>query len=134
MVTSDGVVKIIDFGLSIPNTPAFCRPGNRTGTPDYLAPELIKRVATDHRVDLFALGVTAYEVFVGAMPWEKGESMQTILSHLNSPARNPKELKPDLDPALVQFLIKAVERDPAKRFQTAAQFRDAVRALPKQDY
>src|SRR5262249_46514364 len=49
MVTHEGVVKIIDFGLTIPYTPEFCRPGNRTGTPDYLAPEVIKRVTTDHR-------------------------------------------------------------------------------------
>src|SRR5207237_1070642 len=48
MVTADGTVKLIDFGLSIPNIPLFCKPGNRTGTPNYLAPELIRRVTTDH--------------------------------------------------------------------------------------
>src|SRR5262245_41170238 len=57
MVTQEGVVKLIDFGLSIPYLPDFCRPGNRTGTPNYMAPELIKRQSTDHRVDIFALGV-----------------------------------------------------------------------------
>jgi len=134
MVTTEGVVKLIDFGLSVPNKPEFRRPGNRTGTPDYLAPELIKRSTTDHRVDLFALGVTAYEIFTGGLPWEKGQSMQTILSHMNSTGRNPLELKPDLDPALVNVLVKAVERDPNRRFQTAAELRDAFRALPKQDY
>jgi serine/threonine protein kinase len=134
MVTTEGVVKLIDFGLSVPNKPEFRRPGNRTGTPDYLAPELIKRSTTDHRVDLFALGVTAYEIFTGGLPWEKGQSMQTILSHMNSTGRNPLELKPDLDPALVNVLVKAVERDPNRRFQTAAELRDAFRALPKQDF
>ncbi len=66
MVTTQGVVKLIDFGLTIPYRPEFCKPGNRTGTPDYLAPEVIKRTSTDHRVDLFALGVTAYELIVPA--------------------------------------------------------------------
>ncbi|HEV3258502.1 MAG TPA: serine/threonine-protein kinase, partial [Gemmataceae bacterium] len=79
MVTTDDVVKIIDFGLTIPYRPEFCKPGNRTGTINYLAPELIKRVTTDHRVDLFALGVTAYEMFTGSLPWEKAQSMQTLL-------------------------------------------------------
>ena len=70
MINSDGVVKIIDLGLAVPYRPEFCRPGNRTGTTNYLAPELIKRQSTDHRVDMFALGVTAYEVFTGDLPWE----------------------------------------------------------------
>ena len=72
MVDREGVVKLIDFGLTIPNKPEFCKPGNRTGTTNYLAPELIRRMTTDHRVDLFALGVTAYEVFTHTLPWEKG--------------------------------------------------------------
>ncbi|HYT87144.1 MAG TPA: serine/threonine-protein kinase, partial [Gemmataceae bacterium] len=81
MVTNEGVVKLIDFGLTIPYQPAFCKPGNRTGTPNYLAPELVRRSTTDHRVDLFALGVTAYELYTGQLPWEKAESLQTLLSH-----------------------------------------------------
>ncbi len=131
MVNSEGVVKLIDFGLTIPNRPEFCKPGNRTGTPNYLAPELIRRVTTDHRVDLFALGVTAYEVFTHVLPWEKTESLQTLLSHLNSPGKNPREHRPDLDKPTVDFLVKAIERDPRLRFQTAAEFREALSRLPK---
>jgi serine/threonine protein kinase len=134
MVTQEGVIKIIDFGLTIPYKPEFCKPGNRTGTPNYLAPELIKRIHTDHRVDLFALGVTAYEVFTGMLPWEKSQSLQTLLSHLNSPGKNPREFRPNLDDATARLLVKAIERDPRERFQTAAAFREALKALPKQDW
>jgi serine/threonine protein kinase len=134
MVTPEGVVKIIDFGLTIPYTPDFCKPGNRTGTPNYLAPELIKRVSTDHRVDLFALGVTAYETFTNALPWEKSQSLQTLQSHLNSPGKNPRVHNPSLDDDLTRFLIKAIQREPGERFQTAAEFREALKRLPKQDY
>lgn len=130
MMNQEDIIKIIDFGLAIPQRPEFCRPGNRTGTPNYLAPELIKRQTTDHRVDLFALGVTAFEVFTGSLPWEKAESLQTIMSHMNSPGRDPRDFRPDLDQKTAAFLIKAVERDPAKRFQDAAQFRDALASLP----
>jgi serine/threonine protein kinase len=130
MVTREGVVKLIDFGLTIPYLPTFCKPGNRTGTPNYLAPELIRRVATDHRVDLFALGVTAYEAFTYSLPWEKTESLQTLLSHMNSAGRDPRDLRPDLDDRVVKFLVKAIERDPRERFQTAAEFRDALLKLP----
>src|SRR5439155_2563456 len=128
--TQDGVVRIIDFGLSIPYTPEFCRPGNRTGTPSYMSPELIKRQSTDHRVDVFALGVTAYEVFTGSLPWEKTESLQTLLSHINSPGRDPRDLAPELDSATAEFLIKATSRDRNARFQSAAEFREALQSLP----
>jgi serine/threonine protein kinase len=131
MVTNKGVVKIIDFGLAVPFTREFCRPGNRTGTINYLAPELIKRQTTDQRVDLFALGVTAYEMFTGVMPWEKAESLQTLLSHMNTTARDPLDYQPNLDKKVVDFLKKAVDRDPALRFQNAKEFRDALQNLPK---
>src|SRR5439155_1134274 len=96
MVTNEGKIKLIDFGLTIPYTPRFCEPGNRTGTPDYLAPEIIRRQTTDHRVDLFALGVTAYEIFTGGPPREKARrSMEALTKHINSPARGPREDRPD---------------------------------------
>ena len=131
MVTQSGVVKLIDFGLAIPFRPEFCKPGNRTGTTNYMAPELIKRQATDHRVDLFALGVTAYEMFTGQLPWEKTESLQTLLSHMNSPGNDPAEICPQLDKKTVAFLKKAIERNPRDRFQTPAEFRDALKELPQ---
>jgi eukaryotic-like serine/threonine-protein kinase len=132
MVTNQGIVKIIDFGLAIPYRPEFCKPGNRTGTPNYLAPELIKRTTTDHRVDLFAMGVTAYEVFTGELPWDKAESMQTLLSHMNHPGKDPREYRPDLDEATAKFLLKSVERNPDNRFKNAAAFAEAMAELPQQ--
>jgi serine/threonine protein kinase len=135
MVAQDHVVKVIDFGLAIPFTPDFCKPGNRTGTADYLAPELIRRVATDQRVDLFALGVTAFETLTGTLPWEKAQrSVQVLNKHMNVPGRDPRELRPDLDEPTARLLSKAVERDPRKRFQTAAEFREALLTLPRQDW
>jgi serine/threonine protein kinase len=122
-------VKFIDFGLAVPYTPEFCKPGNRTGTASYLAPEIIRRTTTDHRVDLFALGVTAYEIFTLDLPWGRTESLQTLLSHMNAPGRNPRELVPKLDDATVAFLLKAVERDPRQRFQNTTEFAEAAKRL-----
>lgn len=134
MVTNAGVIKLIDFGLTIPNTADFWKPGNRTGTPSYLAPEVIKRISTDHRVDLFALGVTAYEVFSGALPWEKGDSTTTLKNHINNPGKYVREYRADLDDDVTRLIMKSIERDPNARFQTAAAFANALRELPKQDY
>ncbi len=129
MVSSEGVVKIIDLGLAIPYKPEFCRPGNRTGTTNYLAPELIKRQNTDHRVDMFSLGVTAYETFLGSLPWDKGVSQEVLLSMMNSQGTDPREVKPDLDDDTYDFLKKAIQRDPRDRFQNPTQFKEALAAL-----
>lgn len=130
MVDKEGALKLIDFGLTIPYRPEFCRPGNRTGTADYLAPELIKRQTTDHRIDLFALGVTAYEIFIGHLPWERAASSEeTLRRHMNTPARDPRPLKPGLPEGLYKMLEKSVARDRELRFHTALEFRDSLRAL-----
>ena len=135
MVDKEGVVKLIDFGLTIPYTPAFCQPGNRTGTLDYLPPELIKRRQTDHRVDLFALGVTAYEMFTAGLPWERTPSSEENLRRrLNTPARNPKDLRPDLDDDIAKLLMKSIAKEPGERFASARQFKEALQKLRRQDY
>lgn len=131
MVTKDNIVKHIDFGLAIPDRPEFRQPGNRTGTPNYLAPEVIRRRSTDKRVDLFAMGVTAYEVITNALPWDNSRSIQTMLDHLNNPGRDPRNYAPDLDERTQKFLLKAIEREANLRFQTAEEFRDALSKLPK---
>jgi serine/threonine protein kinase len=130
MVTADGTVKLIDFGLTIPNTPDFLRPGNRTGTTEYLAPELIRRQQTDLRVDLFALGVTAYQVFTSGLPWDKASSMETLIAKMRNPGRDPRDHRRDLDLETVNFLKKGIEREARDRFQTVAQFREALLRLP----
>ncbi len=130
-----GVVKLIDFGLTVPWTPQFCQPGNRTGTVDYLAPEVIKRMATDQRIDLFALGVTAYEVFTATLPWERTPSSEeTLRRRLNTAPRKVRDVRPDLDEDIARVLMKSIERERTLRFETAAQFKDALQKLPKQDY
>lgn len=129
MVNKEGVVKIIDLGLTIPYKPEFCKPGNRTGTTTYLAPELIKRTPTDHRVDCFALGVTAYEVFTGGLPWEKGSSQEVLKAIVNNEPRNPRDHRPELPDDVVAVLLKAIDRDPNRRFQTPGEFRAALAEL-----
>jgi serine/threonine-protein kinase len=60
--------------------------------------------------------------------------VQVLNKHMNVPGRDPRELRPDLDEPTARLLSKAVERDPRKRFQTAAEFREALLTLPRQDW
>jgi serine/threonine protein kinase len=123
MVTHEGVLKVIDFGLAVPNTAEFRKPGNRTGTANYMAPELIRRAPTDIRIDIFSFGVTAYETFTGVLPWESAESMQAMLQHLNSPPRDPREINPNVPDAVVPVLLKALARNANERYQN---FRELI--------
>jgi serine/threonine protein kinase len=135
MINAEGLVKLIDFGLTIPYKPEFCRPGNRTGTAEYLAPEIIKRQSTDHRVDLYALGITAYELFTNQMPWEKSlSSEETLRRRMNVAARNARDVNKNLGEDLVAVLMKSIARDPEARFRSANAFKEALKGLEKQDY
>jgi serine/threonine protein kinase len=134
MVTHDNIVKIIDMGLTVPDTEEFRKPGNRTGSANYMAPEIIRRVTTDKRVDLFSLGVTAYELFTNHLPWEGMQSLQAVMNHINKPPVHPKEYRKDLDEELVKFILKSVDPNPKLRFQTCKDFKEALQKLPKQDY
>lgn len=135
MIDKDGVLKLIDFGLTIPYTPAFTSGGNRTGTSDILAPEIIRRRPINHRVDLFALGVTAYEMFTGQLPWERSPSSEeTFRRRLNTQPREAKNLSPNIDEELNALLYKSVAKEASERFASAMAFKEALSRLSRQDY
>ena len=86
-------LKLIDFGLTVPATPWFMQPGNRTGTPNYMAPELVRRRPTDQRLDVFAFGVTAYEFCTFELPWLRGTTGMAAMTH-DQPPTDIHEYRP----------------------------------------
>jgi len=123
-------VKLIDFGLSVPDRPEFRTPGNRTGTPQYMAPEVVRRRATDHRLDLFSLGVTMYKVLTFEHPWEATDtSGLAALNHDQRPATDIMKHRPDLHPALAKIVMKCLESDPNRRTKDAKSILRAISGL-----
>ena len=121
-------LKLIDFGLTVPNTPVFRRPGNRTGTINYMAPELLRREPTDERIDIFAFGATAFEFLTNRLPMDSVTSMSDMMQRINQPPLDPAKINPRLPAALCEIIRSTLERKPADRWPKMSTLPDALRA------
>ena len=129
MITEDNLLVLIDFGLAVPNTSIFQAPGNRTGTANYMAPELIKRQRTDQRIDVFSYAVTCYEMYARRLPWELGESLETVMQHINNPAADIRELVKNIDEQVADTIMKGLEASPSNRWSKISDMLQEFRAV-----
>ncbi len=121
-------LKMIDFGLSLPNQPAFQQPGVRTGNPNYMAPEIVRRKPTDQRVDVFAYGISAYEICTGDLPWPRGTTGMAAMSH-DKPPVDIRQLRPKLHPELAKAIHSCLEAEPSRRCPTMEKFLQMLRPV-----
>jgi len=127
-------LKLIDFGLTVPNEPPFRQPGNRTGTPQYMAPEIIRRKGTDPRVDVFAFGVTIYRMLTNEHPW--GATDTTALAALAFDQKKAEDIlkfRPNLSPKLARAVHRCLEIRPEARFESCKQFLSAIAEVKTED-
>lgn len=129
MVTEKNEIKLIDFGLAVPNTPDFRKPGNRTGTANYMAPELIKRRPTDQRIDVFSYAVTCFEMYAKRHPWDAAMTIDAVLQHINNPPLQLKKLVPQVDSEIAEVIMKGLATDPDERWATIGQMVTAIRRI-----
>lgn len=129
--TSDlQTIKLIDFGLTVPATEPFMRPGNRTGTPLYMAPEIVRRRATDQRLDIFSFGVSMYQLLTFELPWPVGDA--SALAALNHDSSNPKsiyEYRDDIEKALGDVIMQCIRSNPQERVPTMDQLLTTLRSV-----
>ena len=123
-------LKLIDFGLTVPNEAPFRQPGNRTGTPQYMAPEIVKRRHTDHRVDIFAFGVSAYRLLTGEHPWGSTDtSGLAAMAHASRSHTNIEEFRPDLHPVLADAINACLSAKADGRPESAKRFLHLIQGV-----
>jgi serine/threonine protein kinase len=116
IVTPNATVRLVDFDLAQPKPEEPKKMSGNPGTPAYMSPEHLQHQALDQRADIFAFGVTAYEVLTGAKPFP-GETPDEILrKQLNDELIVPRDLNSDIPPALEKIILKCLQRDMAARY------------------
>jgi serine/threonine protein kinase/Tol biopolymer transport system component len=142
MVRPDGFVKVLDFGLAklrepvsgAASAPDFrTRAGNLAGTIQYLSPEQIQGETAGPRSDLFSLGVVAYELATGVRPFDGPTDGAVFNAILSRTPPLPSALRPALGTELDSLIMRALEKDPELRYQTAGDLRSSCRRLTR-DY
>jgi serine/threonine protein kinase len=125
-VTYHGQVKLLDFGIAHSTAASNeTQEGIVKGKVNYMAPEQAAGRPVDFRADLFAMGVVLWELLAGTR-LVKGEGAQAAYALLNEPLRRVKEVRPDIDPALCDIVMRALDKDPRRRFQSATAMRQAL--------
>jgi serine/threonine-protein kinase len=124
----DGRLVLIDFGLTVPDKPVFLQPGNRIGTPNYMAPEVVRRKQADKRLDVFSFGVTAYEICTLDLPWPGGKSGSAAMTH-DSPPTPLRDRWPEAPEPLAKAIEACLEADPGRRPESMDKFLSLIARL-----
>ncbi len=127
MVTRDGVVKLMDFGIAkAAGDRQLTRTGTTMGSLYYMSPEQVTGSSLDPRSDIYSMGVALYEVLTGTRPFKGDSEFSIMAAHIEGQAVPPIEVNPLLGPLLNDIIMTAIAKDPAKRFQSAKAFRTAL--------
>ena len=122
MLLSDGTIKVMDFGIA-----RFNRENNKTmsektiGSVHYISPEQARGDITDERSDIYSVGVALYEMLTGRKPFDGDTPVAIALMHMQSTPKKPSEINSTIAEGLEQIVMRAMQKDPAQRYQTAGE-------------
>jgi eukaryotic-like serine/threonine-protein kinase len=131
-------IKVLDFGLSRIKSPQMLSvlPPNKyqpsiLGTPYYVPPEQCEREEFDERSEIYSIGIILYHMLIGEVPF-KGHSYPNVIEqHINKPPRSPRELRADLSASIETVVLRAIEKDPDRRFQSVLVLANLLRQALK---
>ncbi len=133
MVTRDGTVKVMDFGIARISTGVETAPQTSAvlGTASYLSPEQAQGAPVDARTDIYSLGTVLYEMLVGRPPFTGDSPVAIAYKQVNEQAVPPSQLNPDVPPRLDAVVMRALSKNPANRYQNAQEFSEDLNRVVK---
>jgi serine/threonine-protein kinase len=119
LVTNEGLLKVTDFGIAkASNSVTITNSSKIMGSAHYFSPEQAKGSFVDCRTDIYSLGIVIYEMCTGRVPYDAESPVSVALKHIQEPVVPPKQLNENIPNSLNKLILKAVEKEPIKRYQT----------------
>lgn len=130
MLTPQGVVKLMDFGIARPNNElGMTLTGTTLGSLNYMSPEQVRGSEVDGRSDLYSFGVSLYEMVTGQLPFQGNSNYSVMSAHVQQAPPPPINLRPNLPKGLNEIILMSMVKDPKDRFQSAEAFANALRSV-----
>ncbi len=139
MIQPDGNIKVMDFGIARAGDAGLSQTATVLGTAHYISPEQAQGKDLTGLSDVYSLGIVLYEATTGRLPFEGTDSVSVAVKQVNEMPAAPRSINPDIDPVLEAIIMKAIAKDPAQRFASAQDMRQALndylagRAVPGLD-
>ena len=122
IVDAEGKATVTDFGIARAGVSEITQTGSVMGTAHYLSPEQAQGLEVTAASDLYSIGVILYEALTGRVPFEGDSAVAVALKQVSQAPQRPSAINPAVSPALDAVVMRALEKDPARRFQDADAF------------
>lgn len=130
LITRNGRVKVTDFGIAqAVSEVTMSQSGNMIGSVHYLAPEQARGGVVGATADIYSLGIVLYEMLTGVLPFQGETPVAVAIKHLQESPRPLRDLNPNVPPALERIVMRSLEKDPSRRYPSAAALRSDLRAV-----
>ncbi|MBQ3940523.1 MAG: PASTA domain-containing protein, partial [Oscillospiraceae bacterium] len=130
MMLQDGTIKVMDFGIA-----KFAREDGKTGTDKaigtvhYISPEQARGAVTDAKSDLYSVGVMFYEMLTGKKPFDTDNPVSIAVMHMQAEVPLPHTIRPDIQTGLEEIILRAMQKDPKDRYQSAREMMDDIESF-----